>query len=163
MPFAVTHVLVPIIVMDLIRDHILKKPKLLPNKFIFLAGLAGLVPDVDLPLFYLLQYFGYDLGTHRELFHAVWIPLFFLGGYLLTLKQKNLSKAFLMVSIGYSFHLLLDGTLVGVIYPFVPFSDMTIGLQLLPLDPMLFAGIDAILLILWLYHEEFKHKISDYF
>ena len=49
MPLAVTHILVPIILMDLLRDHILKRNKIITNKNVLLAGLGGLFPDIDLP------------------------------------------------------------------------------------------------------------------
>lgn len=68
MPFAVTHVLVPIILVDFIRDHVLKKPKLLPNRYVFLAGVAGLVLDTDLPIVTALNKF-FAVGILRtELF-----------------------------------------------------------------------------------------------
>jgi hypothetical protein len=49
-------------------------------------------------------------------------------------------------------------------YFFFPFSFEMYRLHLLPALGLssLAAGIDAIILIAWLWHEEVKHKISDF-
>jgi hypothetical protein len=62
-------------------------------------------------------------------------------------------------------HLILDGIVLGYIMPFYPFSHFTVGLNLL--DIPYFGGtilpaLDAIILILWLIHEEVVHKISRF-
>lgn len=166
MPFAVTHVLVPIIITDLVRDHVLKRPRLLPNKFVFLAGIAGLVLDMDLPLYYVAAAMGVSLGSHRIIFHNVWMPLSFLGFFMFfyyVLGRKTFGKVFLMLFVGTALALFMDATLMGSVMPFFPLSDAEVGLNALPQSVDLFAAIDAILLLAWLYHEEFEHKISDYF
>ena len=47
MPYAVTHVLVAIILAEIIRDYIVKDKKKFPLHYILIAGIAGLLPDVD--------------------------------------------------------------------------------------------------------------------
>ena len=167
MPLAVTHVLIPIILVDLFRDYFLKNKKLLPNHMIFLAGVAGLMVDIDLPLSILLgNWLGLPIPAHRIMSHNIWIPLSFLALSVFFWKKKNktLGKIFLMFSIGTASHLILDATLIGTIAPFYPMSDMMWGLNLLPSRYWqdFSASIDAVLLLLWLVHEEMKHKISDY-
>lgn len=178
MPFAVTHVLVPIIFADLIRDHVLKNPKILTNKFVFAAGIGGLVLDLDLILYNFLAAVGIDLGIatvgHRIIFHNIWMPLCFFGFFALfyfLLKQKKFGKIFLMLFVGAALHLLLDATLTGNVLPLFPFSTAEINWNLVGLTGSAFGtnpitiliSMDALLLLFWLYHEEMEHKISDYF
>lgn len=103
MPFAVAHFLIPAIMVDLVRDHLLKIRKVLPNKFVFISGLAGLALDADMILFYgLREFLGIQLKTHRIFFHNIWIPftslLIFMTLYYY--KKKNLGKIFLMIFVG---------------------------------------------------------------
>ena len=175
MPFAVTHVLVPIILVDLIRDHVLKKPKLIPNRYVFLAGIAGLVLDIDVPIVTVLNtFFGMGIPSHRVILHNLWIPLSFLAFFMIfyyLAKDKKFALVFLMLFVGTSTHLLLDAVLTGDIMPFYPLNTETIDWNLIgyisstsgiPLVTMLIS-LDALLLLFWLWHEEYEHHISDYF
>ena len=173
MPFAVTHVLVPIIILDTLRDRfeIIKNFKL-TNRFIFLSGIAGLLPDLDLPLFSILDLFGIKIASnigHRIFFHNIWIPISFFGFFLVyyALKRIKAAKVFLILTFGFSIHLILDGMIVGSIMPLFPLSTTEVGLDLVRLLPISRAttmvSLDAILLLLWLWHEEIGHKIKDYF
>jgi hypothetical protein len=157
MPQAVTHILIPLVLSDIYRDYIAN------NKFnvryVFAAGIAGLLPDVDILAGWFLNLFSYipisDL--HREFTHSLYFPLIFLALFFLTknynpkyLKRQKLklNYVFLAIAFGSFIHLLLDG-----------------GTSLLPLayfQGTFFQGLDAILLVLWLAHEEYKHRISDY-
>lgn len=49
MPLAVTHVLLTIIAVDLFRDYFLKNKRYFTIHTVFIAGIAGLLPDMDLP------------------------------------------------------------------------------------------------------------------
>jgi membrane-bound metal-dependent hydrolase YbcI (DUF457 family) len=145
----------------------MKKKKELPNHMLFLAGAAGLMVDIDLPLSAILGgWLGLPLPAHRILSHNIWIPLFFLvlSLFFKHKKSKTAWKIFLMFSIGTASHLLLDALLMGSIAPFYPVSDMMWGLNIVPgaWNQDLAASMDAILILLWLSHEELKHKISDY-
>ena len=160
------HVLVPIILLDIYRDYFMKKKSMLPNHMLFLAGAAGLMVDLDLPLSILGSWLGLPIPAHRILSHNIWIPLTFLALSLFFRykKSKMLWKIFLMFAIGTASHLLLDATLVGTIAPFYPVNDVMWGLNLVSSKwtADFAASLDAILLLLWLSHEELKHKISDY-
>lgn len=160
MPYAVTHVLIPIILVDMVRDHVFKmKKSSLPNRYVLLAGIAGMLPDIDLL---------FTPYLHRTITHSIWFPLIFLFGFLLsyTLQKKKLYKIFLMLFIGFSLHILMDAILLGSVAPLFPLDSAEIGLNILSplvfLGPTVFATIDAILLLLWLIHEELEHNISEY-
>jgi membrane-bound metal-dependent hydrolase YbcI (DUF457 family) len=164
MPQAVMHILIPIIMVDTIRDHVFKqKRRLLPNKYVLLAGLAGLLPDIDLPLSMLL---GQPL--HRTITHSLLPPLVFLCGVAIFYFFKKIKsyKILLMLFVGFSLHIFLDFLLTDSLPLLFPFSFETYGLNILGLysstEYNVFTIMDAILLFFWLIHEELEHKISDY-
>ena len=165
MPYAVTHILVPMILIDTIRDRILKlKKQFLPNKYILLAGLAGLFPDIDIPVSIIL--FG-DVSVHRTFGHSIWIPLAFFIGFVYSylFKKQKWWKFFLMCFIGVSIHIILDASLSGYVSLFYPFSDTPYGLNLLPSSKasLIFTIMDAVSLFGWLIYEKLQHHISDFF
>jgi len=168
MPLAVMHVLIPIILVDLFRDYVLKNPRILPNKFLFIAGLAGIMPDADLISGFLFNdLLKQSVPAHRIFLHNIWFPISFLSFFLIAhyLKKKTMSKVFLMLFVGWSLHLILDAALIGYIAPLFPLSDVMVGLNPISEEYWLQAAVvmDAIILLLWLTHEELKHKILDYF
>lgn len=170
MPLAVTHVLIPIILIDFIRDHYVKHKKAWPLKFILAAGIGGLLPDLDIMvgwLAYLL--FGTDhWAFHRTLTHSIFFPLVFaiLAVFFYFYKGGHNSyfKYSFMLSLGIASHLLLD-MISGTVPLFFGMSSAAYGLNIgleSVLRSSILTGFDAILLILWLVHEEWHHKISDY-
>jgi len=164
MPFAVTHILVPMILVDFARDHLFKiKRQFLPNKYILLAGLFGLMPDIDM----LSVLLGMP-NLHGTITHSVIFPITFLILFLISyfLKKERTYKIFLMLFIGFSIHIILDGIFSDHITLFFPFDFNQYGLNLIgPLGNWfdLYAAMDAILLFFWLIHEGLEQKISDYF
>lgn len=182
MPYAVTHVLVAIILAEIIRDYIVKDKKKFPLHYILIAGIAGLLPDVDVVFDIFNGFFGIVTKVHPSFTHSLlWIPIFLLLAFtVLGVEKKKgkgikwLEKGFtkhhlkisgilFIVTFGIAVHLLLDGTLIGNIR--LGFFTPPIGLHLLPegdLGNMISNGMDAILLLLWLIHEEWKHKISSF-
>ena len=175
MPFAVTHVLIAIIVADIIRDYVVKDRRKFPLHYVLIAGIAGLLPDIDVPVWWILNNFGYAMSeVHRTFSHALFVPLIFLllAFFTTGVKSKFLGKhklklnmVFYMIALGIFIHLLLDGIIVGSIMPFYPLSALPFGLNLIPVTKLgisLIAGLDAVLLLGWLIHEEIRHKISDF-
>ena len=199
MPLAVTHVLVPIIFLELIRDnwkacklmgYKFKASKFFSKKHVFLVGLAGLSPDIDLMLCRAAEFLGESMPTsdigHRIIFHNIWIPLGFLGFFILfyyflpkfwelkknkAKKLKSFGKIFLVLFIGFSIHLMLDAVLTGHVMPFYPLDDYLVNWDLVGQTACvtgipgltILVSMDALLLILWLWHEEMSHRIKDYF
>ncbi len=75
----------------------------------------------------------------------------------------KISGILFIIALGITIHLTLDATLTG--YLRLGFFTKPIGLNIIPLTQlgnMIAAGIDAALLILWLVHEELRHKISRF-
>lgn len=165
MPLAVTHVLVPIVLVDMVRDHLFgAQRKKLPNKFVLLAGIAGLLPDVDFPLS--MIFFG-NLSMHRAFTHTFLLPLAFLLAFIVSyfkIKKRVYWKVWLMLCIGTSIHIALDVTLSGSAPLLFPLTSKMYGLNLLPTKsvPLVYSSVDALLLLGWLLHEEFEHKNPDF-
>ena len=183
MPQAVAHILVPLVLVSLFRDYLVKKrikknKKKFPLIYALIAGLAGIIPDLDIAAFWILYFFEFTFeGVHRTFMHTLFIPLIFilLASIFYNLKnpkylEKNKLKLwiiFLMISLGSFIHLILDATFQGTINPLYPILDFRIGLNLLrylpdTLERLAAPSIDAALLIIWLVYLEWKHKISSF-
>lgn len=180
MAHSVTHVLVPIILLELYRDYIIKDRKKFPLHYILIGGIAGLLPDLDIIVFWLLYSAGFAFSSvHRTFSHTLFVPLLFVIIGFLTIKIKSkkirkhhmkLSTIFFVIAFGTFIHLLLDVMVEGYIMPFYPFSTFSMGWNLIYLLPFshevvsttIPPAIDAVLLVLWLIHEEWRHKISDF-
>ena len=174
MPQAVTHIIIPLVLVDIYRDYIVKKK--FNIRYVLIAGLSGLLPDIDIAFAWILRLFSNISITelHRTITHSVWFPLFFLVLFFLTKnysikfikKQKlKLNYVFLAIAFGTFIHIILDLTFSGYVSIFYPLSNFSIGLNIVPLgffEGTFFAGLDAILITIWLIHEELKHRISDY-
>jgi membrane-bound metal-dependent hydrolase YbcI (DUF457 family) len=172
MPFAVTHVLASIIPVDLYRDYVTKHKKHFTLFTILVAGIAGLLPDLDIALSLIMSKLGWQIPLlfHRGFTHTLLFGLIFLIPGLRLWFSKNKYKKwgilFFVISFGITMHILLDLIISSgsSILLFWPLSSQTFGLSLLPQEYILdiYAAIDAVLLIGWLVHEEIKHKIKDF-
>ena len=173
MPLAVTHILLTIIVVDLYRDYLTKHKKLFPLYTLFIAGVAGLLPDIDIPIRMLAEFFSWNvpiLLQHGGIFHTMLVSLIFLiPGFILLKKEKHKTAVmFFVISFGIFFHLFLDwllggGAHSGVMF-FWPISTASFKIHLLTRLGMkdLPIALDAVILLAWLWHEQRKHKIKDY-
>ena len=167
MPFAVTHVLTSIILVDLYRDYVANHKKYFTLHTVFIAGFAGLLPDIDIPLNSFLNLIGADL-VHRTFTHTPLFALIFLiPGFILWHKKNHkIAMYFFVTSFAILLHISLDYFFAadnGGVMLFYPFSNSQYALNLIKgMSTDFFAGMDAIILLLWLWHEEIRHKISDY-
>jgi len=177
MPHAVTHVLIAIILLELYRHYFIKNKKTFPLHYVLIGGIAGLLPDFDVLVFYFLSSFNFSyLEVHRVFLHNLFVPLVFvaLGFLVYGFKSKKLGERhlklrniFFVIAFGSFVHLLLDVIVAGTIMPFYPFSSFSVGLNLIKYAPLawqesLIPSIDAALLILWLISLEIRHKISSF-
>ncbi len=170
MPQVVTHILIPLVLAGIYRDYIVKKK--FSIRYVLIAGLAGLFPDLDILAGWILNLFSYVSISeiHRTFTHSLLFPAIFVILYFLTrnykskfLKKNNIQPGplFLALSFGILTHLLLDALLSG---PLLILPGMALGVSFGVgyFQGTFFQGLDAILLVLWLIHEEYKHKIKDY-
>lgn len=167
MPQAVVHVLFTIIALDLVRDYLIKDKRKVPLHYVFIGGFAGLLPDIDIPLFWFLSNI-LGLGVpwfHRTITHTIFFPMIFLlVGVAYYWYSQRITMLFAIISFGTGFHVLLDYLFTGTIMPFYPFSFKAVGLNLFGIANMeaFAAGVEAIVLLAWLWHEERRHRISDF-
>lgn len=165
MPLAVTHVLLTIILVDLFRDYIMKQhKKYLTLHTLVIAGIAGLLPDIDIPINWLTaSWIGI---THTAFFGLIFlIPAFILFNK----KKYKIATYFFVITFGILFHLFLDYILIGGyweggimwLWPFSANSFKIHFLERLGFDNLP-AAIDAVILLTWIWHEEVKHKIKDF-
>jgi len=173
MPFAATHFIVTVVILTLLRDHYHKKHDF-PIHYVFLGGLAGLLPDIDIAFFWILSFFNYSF---IEFSHNLVFVFSFLLISLLTINVKSFKfrnaelhfhKLFFVIFLGVSIHLLLDVFSITGINIFYPFNDLRLSLSLEKFLPnsiqwAFFPTLDAVLLILWISYLEWKHKISSFF
>ena len=175
MPQAVTHFLIPAILVALFRDFYLSRSKKrnFPLHYVLIAGLGGLLLDAD----YLLHFITASTD-HRIFLHNIFIPAIFLIIGLIFLHTKinnplfgkhklKLSTIFFIISFATLTHLILDAIFEGTIFPIFPISNFAIGLNIIQYLPSkiqdsIIPIIDAVLLTCWMIYLELKHKISDF-
>jgi membrane-bound metal-dependent hydrolase YbcI (DUF457 family) len=96
--------------------------------------------------------------------------IFLIPGIILWIKEKHkLAVVFFILTFGVLFHCFLDyllggGRMEGIMW-FYPFSTEAYKVHLFLSWGFsdYGVGLDAILLLLWLFHEERKHHITDFF
>lgn len=177
MPYAVTHFLVALLLVGVWRDYFIKNKKKFPLHYVLLGGIAGVLPDLDILLFYVLSLFGFAYDdVHRTYSHALFVPLLFLvfGLFSYSFKNRNLGihhlllrNIFFVLAFGTFIHIILDALFVGKVMLFYPFSNDSAGFNLINFLPWswkdsFLQSIDAAFLVLWLSYLEWKHKISDF-
>ena len=167
MPQAVVHVLFAIIALDLVRDYLIKDKRKVPLHYVFIGGVAGLLPDIDIPLFWFLSNFlGLEVPWfHRTFTHTVFFPLLFLiVGIAYYKYSQKITMLFAIISFGTGFHVMLDYLFSGTVAPLYPFSFNAVGLNLFGMTNLeaFASGVEAVVLLAWLWHEERKHRISDF-
>ena len=181
---AVTHILVPILLISIFRDFYLKKrdKSSFPLHYVLIAGLGGVLPDIDIIFFWLFGNFDVSLFTtfHKTITHSIIFPAFFFLIFLI-FKNTNakakvcnlgrhklkLSLIALMLAFGILTYIFLDYLLWFRVEAFYPFSDINFGyniLQFIPesLQEAAIATLDGVLLVIWIIYLEIKHKISDF-
>jgi len=174
-----THLIVALVLAQLIRDFWLNKKdkKKFPLYYVLLAGIAGLIPDLDVVAYWVMYFFGFSLeAVHRTFSHNLFVPLIliFLGIVSTNWKGRQFFErnfkwnyVFYILAFGVVVHLILDAIIAGFVMPFYPISDFMIGLNLVSFLPaglqdLLLPSLDAAVLVLWLVYLEFKHKISSF-
>ena len=177
MPHAVTHILIVIILLELYRDYFVKNKKTFPLHYVLIGGIAGILPDVDVVVYWILYYGGFAYEQiHRTFTHTLLFPLFFvlLSIPFFNFKNKSLEERhlklrniFLVIAFGVLIHLILDAFIAGTVMPFYPISTASIGYNLINLFPQALRftiepALDGLIFILWLVYIETRHKISSF-
>lgn len=182
MPFAVTHILLPILAVSLVRDFILSRNSRarFPLHYVFFAGLGGVLPDIDIPISVILRFLGeQSWWIHKTFTHSLFFPLAFLIVFLVLRPfherfrvchvrkhRLDISMIALVLFVGILVHLALDLLFGNQVYLLYPFLTQDFGLNLFSFEgfdwSLIAALVDGVLLVLYLAYLEFRHKISDY-
>lgn len=163
MAYAVTHVLVVIVILDLFRHYVFGKQKF-PRYLLVVGGVAGLFPDIDVPLTWIYNFLtGNGANFHGVFTHSVFFPLLFLAIALVLHSKKNIfwARIFYVISAGWFMHLPLDCLFGGYdtyLWPLSINTGFCPNWNIRNFAP----GIDAIILLAWLIHEEIHNRIKDY-
>jgi hypothetical protein len=157
MAYAVTHILIVILLLDLFRHYVFGKKKF-PRYLLVIGGIAGLGPDVDVPLGWIL-----GMNLHGVFTHSIfWVILFLAIGIIRHYQNdQKWSKISYVIAIGWFVHLILDCAFGGYGTFLWPMMINTAWCPQFNIDSLA-PGIDAIILVLWLVHEEIHNKIKDY-
>ena len=177
MPHAIFHIVFAMLIAEFIREYVVKDKKKFSMHYVFIAGIAGALPDIDILAYWGLYFFGFSLEqVHRTFTHTLFVPLVFFILALFTWKFKNknlgrhhlkLHNIFLMIALGLFIHLVLDFVVSGTISPFFPLLKFSIGLNLasllpFPIQQLIEPSLDAAIFIFWLFWLEYKHKLSNF-
>ena len=130
MPYAVTHILFAIVSLDLIRDYLMKHKHAWTNKYIFAAGVGGILPDAVNMLTFITGDI-YRAWTHNLLF----LSLFLVAAEIFR-RNKNDHKYALALSFGIGTHLLLDLVILGGANLFFPFISDVFAIELFNIIPL---------------------------
>ena len=163
MALAVTHIIVTIVILDLFRHYFFTKKKF-PRYLLVIGGIAGLLPDIDIPITWLYRIIMNTTDTlHGAFTHSIAFPIILVTIGFVLYQQDNIkwSKIMYVVAAGWFFHLILDCLYGGYTTFLWPQQIATTfcpewGVQKHAAD------IDAIILLAWLVHEEIHKKIKDY-
>ena len=165
MAYSVTHIILTIVILDLLRHYIFGK-KIFPRYLLVVGGIAGLLPDIDIPASWIYNLFmGTSANFHGGLTHSIIFPIVLvLIGLFLQFKIENhkWAKIMYVISFGLFFHLILDCMFGGYktfLWPLFV-NNLTFCPQWGISNYM--QSIDAIILVVWLVHEEVHKKIRDY-
>ena len=174
MPFAVTHVILTIVLVGLFRDFFMKHK--FSTSFLELAGFAGLLPDAGIVIDWLLAaFFNSSTSVHRLYTHSViWAVLFAAIAVFVhfsakkkqynlfqyKIKKNSVVLIFAIIAFGWLIHILLDCMLAGTEHlTLIPGLPLTCPRAV---SSNVLASFDAIILLAWLFWEQHKHRIIDY-
>lgn len=163
MALAVTHVILTILILDLFRHYVFGL-KRFPRYLLVIGGIAGLIADIDVPITWLYNWFIGSANFHGVFSHSIIFPMIFLiAGVIFYYNQKSSwSRICGIISAGLFLHLFLDCLFGGYTTFLWPLNISTGFCPQWGIGSYA-SGIDAILLVFWLTHEEIHKKIKDYF
>ncbi|MFH1064043.1 MAG: metal-dependent hydrolase [Candidatus Woesearchaeota archaeon] len=159
MPYPVTHVLLPMLIVETYRRYFAKKK--FSKWYVFFAGLMGGAPDFD--FFYAWLMTGsFRLEYHRLLSHSLLVSTVLaaigLGIYALhknkILKYKGWRVSYMLIfiaSLGIALHTIADG-FDGLTHWFYPLS-WTLNMPNLVLNEFRAAILDGVLLFIWILYD----------
>ncbi len=170
MPYGVTHLLVSVVAVDIVRSYFWKKKFLFDWWILFVAGFFAVIPDIDILFKYVFQFFQKpipDLFVHRSITHAPLIILIFVmfGLIFWKFKKHKTSIFFFIAGFGLLTHLVLDffisGPNGGIMLGF-PFSLEKLNFFIIG-NPSIYIwleGFNVFILLAWILNKELNKKFK---
>lgn len=169
MAYIITHFFTSVFLATLFKKQFSEIKNYISIKELFIIGLFGVLPDIDVVPFMLDSYFNFGWpNIHRIITHNLTVAaVIFLIGLVLYFKSKKIGLIFMLGGIGWSSHLFLDWLLSGTIMPFYPFSSFETGIELIPstnlrLGTYVLGAIDAVVFLTWGWFAIIKGKLKDF-
>ena len=89
MALAVTHVLGTIFLLDIFRHYVFGKEKF-PRYLLVIGGIAGLAPDIDIPLGWFMTFVtGEQMNLHGGFTHSLFFVFVFVLLAVIRKYQEN--------------------------------------------------------------------------
>ena len=110
MALAVTHIILTIAFLDIFRHYVFGLKKF-PRYLLVIGGIAGLAPDLDVPLGWILTLLtGSSINIHGFFTHSIFFALLFvfIGAIFHYKKNMKWAKIFYVIAVGWTFHIFLD-------------------------------------------------------
>ncbi len=151
MPFAVVHILIPILVLQFASRFFAKVKSVLTWKRLLIAGFFGAFPDADA----IISFFA-GSNLHRTFTHSYFAPLLVL---VLAVVLKKWRIGILFAGFGWFMHVTLDLLVSGTLPIFYPI-ETHFGFRLLVENASGFANIltlilfDATVLAVWVLYNK---------
>jgi membrane-bound metal-dependent hydrolase YbcI (DUF457 family) len=164
MALAVTHIIGTIFILDLLRHYVFGKRKF-PRYLLVIGGIAALFPDIDVPIGWLLSFMqGAEVIIHGLFTHSLLFPLLFLiiGIILHYAKNNKWAKISYVIAAGLLSHIIFDCLFNSYATFLWPLKINTLTFCPKGIAAAYRTGIDAIILVVWLVHEEIHNNIRDY-
>jgi membrane-bound metal-dependent hydrolase YbcI (DUF457 family) len=146
MPFAVVHMLFPILLINFFKKLKFKFFRKFSKRDLLVAGIGGILPDVDILISAFSSRFSNPLLFHRGFTHSFIFPFFFLlTGAIL---PKKYSLFLFLLSFGYFVHIVLDISTNCCCPIFFPLSNKGYGIKWFDdtTTGLIYASLDAVFL-----------------
>lgn len=158
MPFAVTHALVPVILLDFLRGKVGWLKNNATKKRLVLCGVFGVMPDIDVLITIIVNLvYSANVDLHRTFTHMLFAPLLV---FLAALPAKKWRASILFACFGWLSHILLDFFVVGkvpLLYPLIlapiGFNFLTEGIRSY-VHSAIFIGLDIAVLLFWVWYKK---------
>jgi len=165
MPFAVTHILSTILLLDIYRKFS-KHKKNFPLSFIYIAGIFSIIPDTDFILYWIINGFTNFNLVHKVYSHTILMPIIILvfASFMFNIN-KMWGRLTVLCSFAYLNHIFLDYIFSWPHTYLWPFSMKVYSFNIIPTifkDWFWWAGLDTAFLILWLLWELKHDRIKDF-
>jgi len=157
MPLAGAHIVITIVALAAIRKFLNIK---FSNRILLLGGILGMLPDLDIPIAFVLNgFFGTSFYFHKFYTHALIIPvLLYLASVVVKKFNEKAAVIILLSAITWFIHLVLDCTFLIGMRPTVFPGAISWGFCRETLNVFEIMSLDAIIIAFFVLYLAYKSK-----